>query len=260
MDGETPSLQERAGLRRLAPALAGLVRKAADLALPPLCIACEAPVAGHGGLCARCWGSLTLIERPYCDRLGTPFAYDLGPGALSAEAIATPPPFRRLRAVAGFGGVARDLVHALKYRDRLDLARWMSAWMARAGAELIADTDMVVPVPLHRVRLWWRRFNQAGELARQIAEITRKPYAPQVLKRVRSTPHQVGLSAAERQKNVRGAFQVAPDGRIAIAGRRVLLVDDVFTTGATVEAATRALLRGGAASVECLVFARVVRE
>jgi len=200
------------------------------------------------------------IERPYCEQLGIPFAYDLGPGALSAEAIAAPAPFQRCRAVCAFDDVARKLVHGLKYHDRLELAAWMGRWMARAGAELLAEADLIVPVPLHRRRLWRRRFNQSAVLAGPIAAAAGKPVAPHVLARIRATRQQVGLSAAERDENVRGAFRIAPDKRAAIAGRRVLLVDDVYTTGATINAATRAIVRAGAAAVDVLVFARVVRS
>jgi len=246
----------RARLRKGALALGtGLV----DLALPPQCLACDRHVAVDGGLCAVCWGELRPIERPYCQRLGIPFSYDLGPGALSAEAIADPPPFERCRSVAHFDAVARRLVHGLKYRDHMELARWMGAWMARAGAELVAEADVVVPVPLHRMRLWSRRFNQSAALAEAIARAGSKRFAPTALRRIRATTQQVGLSARERDANVRGAFRVAADEAMKIAGRRVLLVDDVYTTGATVKAATRALIRGGAAAVDVLTFARVVR-
>ena len=234
-------------------------RRLADIALPPQCLSCHAPVAELGTLCPSCWSRLKPIERPYCARLGIPFAYDLGAGALSAEAIAEPPPFDRCRAVAVFDDVARRLVHGLKYRDRLDLARWMAEWMARAGAEVIADTDVVVPVPLHRRRLWWRRYNQSALLARSVAERIRRPLAAGALVRVRATAQQVGLSADERDRNVRGAFRVPAERKPDVAGKRVLLVDDVYTTGATVRAATRALLRSGASAVDVLVFARVVK-
>ncbi|MCB1503023.1 MAG: ComF family protein [Bauldia sp.] len=238
---------------------AAVGRGLVDLALPPQCLACDRHVAADGGLCAVCWGELRLIERPYCQRLGIPFSYDLGPGALSAEAIADPPPFDRCRSVAHFDAIARRLVHGLKYRDHMELARWMGGWMARAGAELLADADVVVPVPLHRVRLWSRRFNQSAALAQAVAGAGATPFAPTALRRIRATAQQVGLSANERDANVRGAFRVAADETMAVAGRRVLLVDDVYTTGATVKAATRALLRGGAAAVDVLTFARVVR-
>jgi len=230
-----------------------------DLILPPQCLACDRRVAGDGSLCPECWSALRLIERPFCERLGTPFPYDIGEGAESAEAIADPPPFRRCRAVAAYDDVARRLVHGLKYRDRLELAGWMGAWMARAGAGLIGDADLVVPVPMHRRRLWSRRFNQSASLAAAVAAIAGKPLATAALVRVRPTRQQVGLSAAERDRNVRGAFKVPDDRRLAVAGRSVLLVDDVLTTGATVKAATRVLVRAGAAAVDVLVFARVVR-
>ncbi len=249
-----PSLLDRwvARARRAAGA-------AADLALPPQCLACGRPVGAHGALCPSCWSKLRLIEKPYCARLGIPFSYDLGAGALSAEAIADPPPFDRCRAVVAFDGVGRDLVHGLKYRDRLELARWMASWMVRAGSEVTDTADMIVPVPLHTRRLWRRRYNQSALLARAVAEAAGKPFDAIVLKRIRATEQQVGLSADARDRNVRGAFRVAQADRPAVAGRRVLLVDDVYTTGATAKACTRALLRAGAVGVDVLVFARVVR-
>jgi len=236
-----------------------LARRAADLALPPQCLACDRPVGAHGSLCASCWSRLKLIEKPWCARLGTPFTYDLGEGALSAEAIADPPPFDRCRAVAVFDDVARKLVHGLKYRDRLELAAWMAGWMARAGADVVATADVVVPVPLHRRRLWWRRANQSALLAGTIAKAAAKPFQAASLARIRATEQQVGLTPDQRDRNVRGAFRVPAAEKIKVAGRRVLLVDDVYTTGATVKAATRALIRAGAAAVDVLVFARVVR-
>jgi ComF family protein len=243
----------------LAAGLMALARGGVNVLLPPHCMACEMPVASSGTLCAQCWGKLRLIERPYCERLGTPFSYDLGEGALSAEAIADPPPFERLRAVAAYDDMARKLVHGLKYGDRLDLARWMARWMVRAGEDVVSGAGVIVPVPLHRRRLWSRRFNQSAMLALAIAEAAGKPFAPTALRRIRPTQQQVGLSARERAENVRGAFRVAEGERITVAGRRVLLVDDVYTTGATMKAATRALMRAGAEAVDAVVFARVVR-
>jgi ComF family protein len=243
----------------LTAGLIALARGGVNVLLPPHCMACEMPVAASGTLCAQCWGKLRLIERPFCERLGTPFAYDLGEGALSAEAIADPPPFERLRAVAAYDDMARKLVHGLKYGDRQDLARWMARWMVRAGGDVVSGAGVIVPVPLHRRRLWTRRFNQSAMLALVIAGATERPFAPTALRRIRPTRQQVGLSARERAENVRGAFRVAESERIAIAGRRVLLVDDVYTTGATMKAATRALMRAGAEAVDAVVFARVVR-
>jgi ComF family protein len=161
--------------------------------------------------------------------------------------------------VAIFDDVARRLVHGLKYRDRLELAAWMARWMARAGSEILAEADVVVPVPLHRRRLWWRRANQSALLAAVIADNGGKPFAPTALARIRATEQQVGLTPDQRDRNVRGAFRVPAPEAMSVSGRRVLLVDDVYTTGATVKAATRALLRAGAVGVDVLVFARVVR-
>jgi ComF family protein len=243
-------------LRRwLTAGSAGLVRAI----LPPNCLACGVPISSEGGLCSACWGRLTLIERPFCERLAIPFTFDLGEGALSAEAIADPPPFDRLRAAALYDNVARQLVHGLKYRDHLELVRWMGLWMSRAGSDVISDADVIVPVPLHWRRLWLRRFNQSAALAFAVAERSGKAVVPDALKRTRATGQQVGLGRKAREANVRGSFRVTPERRIAVAGRRVLLVDDVYTTGATMKAATRALRRAGAAAVDALVFARVAR-
>ena len=198
------------------------------------------------------------IEAPFCPRYGTPFAVDLGLGEiLSARAIADPPVFSRGRAVALYDGIARELVHKLKYGDRLDLAPVMARMMAASARDLLAECDGVVPVPLHRWRLWRRRFNQAALLGRAVAEAGDKPFAAQALKRVKATRPQVGLTRAARAENLQGAFAVPPGARHLVAGRRILLVDDVSTTGSTGNAAARALLRAGAASVDLLTFALV---
>jgi len=235
-----------------------LVAGVRDAVLPPTCHTCERILAEHGGLCTRCWSELRLVRAPLCPVMGRPFSHDMGKGFLCAEAIADPPPFSRLRSFAVYNDKAAGLVSALKYADRSDLARWLSRLMAAAGAELLEDADMVVPIPLHPSRLRDRRFNQAAELARHLAKHrTGLEYDPMSLVRKRRTKAQVGLSAGERARNVSGAFQVPQSHRIKIDGRSILLVDDVYTTGATVKAATRALLRSGAARVDVLVFAKV---
>jgi len=174
------------------------------------------------------------------------------------QAVADPPAYRRARAAVRYDEVAKNLVHALKYGDRLDLAPVMGRWMARAGTDLLTEADIIVPVPLHWRRLWVRRFNQSAALAGTIAEIAQLPVSHAALKRVRATPQQVGLSKQARAHNVQNAFRVPDAGRAEIKGRRLLLVDDVLTSGATLDSCARALLRGGANSVDVLVFARVV--
>jgi ComF family protein len=232
-------------------------RLALDIALPTLCVACREPVAGVG-VCAACWSKLSFIAQPYCPRLGIPFVYDPGPGLLSMEAIANPPAYARARAAVRYDDVARTLVHALKYHDRTDLAPAMGRWMARAGEELLAEADVLVPVPLHWRRGWSRRYNQSGALARVIEKQCGVPVASDVLGRIRPTPQQIGLNRSQRASNVQGAFKAAADRTAAIHGRRVVLIDDVLTSGATADACARALLRARAAQVDVLVFARVV--
>jgi ComF family protein len=236
------------------------LRAAVDIVYPPSCIACQAATGEAQALCPTCWGEMRFIERPYCERLGTPFAVDLGEGLVSPAAIADPPVFARARAVCRFDGTARELVHRLKYGDRTDLALTMGRMMIQAGRELLPDTDVIVPVPLHRFRLWTRRFNQAAALAQVVSRGSAVPLAPLALARVKRTRQQVGLTRAQRADNLQGAFRVLPAARPQIEGRRVLLVDDVLTTGATGNAAARALLRGGARAVDILTFARVVSD
>jgi ComF family protein len=243
---------------RLRTALAQTLEFALNIALPPLCPSCREPLGGGVGLCAQCWAKLSFIEPPYCARLGIPFVYDPGPGLLSMEAIANPPAYDRARAAVRYDDVAKTLVHAYKYSDRLDLAPLMGRWMARAGRELFAEADGLIPVPLHWKRLWARRFNQSATLAAEIGKIAALPVVNGALLRARPTPQQVGLSRSQRADNVQGAFRIAGEDKAAIRNRRLILIDDVLTSGATVDACTRALLRAGAAHVDVLVFARVV--
>jgi ComF family protein len=230
----------------------------ADLLYPPTCAACGASTGTHRSLCPRCWSTIRFIERPYCEVLGIPFSHDLGAGILSAEAIADPPPFDRLRSAAVHHGVIRDLVHGLKYRDRIDLAPMMAGWMLRASDGTVAACDALIPVPLHRTRLFSRKFNQAAELARHLAQLSGKPLLPATLVRIKRTSQQVGLGARARQDNVRGAFAIARHRDNDVFGRRIVLIDDVYTTGATVAAAARALKKAGAADVTVLTFARAL--
>ncbi len=186
--------------------------------------------------------------------------YDPGPGILSMEAIADPPSYNRARAAVRFDEISRALVHALKYGDRLDLAPMMGRWISHAGRELLAEADALVPVPLHWRRLWARRFNQSAMLAATISAESGVPIAAGALKRVKATVQQVGLSRAERGDNIQGAFRVPDEGKAAVAGRRLVLVDDVLTSGATVEGCARALLRGRRRQCRCADFCQGCRS
>jgi ComF family protein len=236
----------------------GLPRLAVDLVLPPVCVVCRAPISSHGLLCGPCFSGIDFIAAPLCQRLGVPLPYDTGEPYLSAAAIAAPPDYDRARAVARYAQTMRDLIQSFKYRDRHDGLRLFTRWLARAGSDLLADADVLVPVPLYRSRLWSRRCNQSALLARGLERDTGVPADCFVLRRTRRTASQVGLSAAQRKRNVAGAFKVSPSGAPVIAGKSVLLVDDVITTGATVEACARVLKRAGSARVDVLALARAV--
>ena len=248
------------GVGRIAGVARRMVDKAVDLLFPPACLGCGRHMGVHGGACAACWSQLKLIERPFCPVYGTPFALDLGPGILSPEAIAYPPVFDRLRSVAHHDGLARQLVHGLKYRDRTDLAPVMAEWMLRASDGEVARAEAELAVPLHALRLAGRRFTQSAELARAVAQLAGKPFLADALRRSRRTRRQVGLGQRQRVDNVRGAFTVTEEGRAQIFGRRLVLIDDVYTTGATVSAATRALKKAGAVEVTVLTFARALGD
>ena len=243
--------------------LDGLTRwvlRAGDLFYPPVCAGCGRMLARHGAICQSCWSSIAFIERPFCEVLGIPFSHDLGAGILSAEAIANPPDFDRLRSVCAFDGAARSLVHSLKYRDRTELAAMMAGWMARAGREVLQDCDGLVPVPLHVIRRLSRRFNQAAELAGGISRLTGVPMLANAVRRTRNTEHQVGLGRTGRTENVRGAFRMTDQGKQEVSGKRIVIVDDVYTTGATVSAIARVLRRAGARDIAVLTFARALPD
>ncbi|WP_246727858.1 ComF family protein [Chelativorans sp. Marseille-P2723] len=244
---------------RLFRAVGAAVREwPARLLFPPACLGCRNLVTAPGTLCTECWPDVRFLEPPWCPVMGTPFEHDMGDGFLSGEAIADPPPFNRARAAVIYGGVTKRMAQGLKFADRTDLAPWMARWMLRAAGELVADADCVVPVPLHHRRFFFRRFNQSAELARAFARLTELDYRPEFLVRRRVTRQQVGLGMREREANVRGAFQVPVKQEASVKDRNIILIDDVYTTGATVKAAVRALRRAGARSADVLTFARVL--
>jgi ComF family protein len=253
MDDQLAENSGRFQLRSLRKFFRALV----DIITPPKCLACRADVLDGASLCTACWQKLTYLEDPVCDVLGIPFAYDEGPGALSAAALADPPPWDRGRAAVVFDDAAKGLVHALKYRDSTEAGLFMARMMARAGRDLLSEADVVIPVPLHRSRLWKRRFNQAAYLAQPLAAGAGKIFATDVLLRQLATRQQVGLNAEARRKNVRKAFHVPFEKSALISGKTIVLIDDVRTTGATLAACAVALKKAGAARINVLTFALV---
>ncbi|HEY3638690.1 MAG TPA: ComF family protein [Rhizomicrobium sp.] len=228
-----------------------------DFVFPPLCAACRTPVSQAHNLCSVCWGRISFLSEPFCDICGFPFEYDEGPGTLCAGCRQSLPSFDKARALMRYDEASRNPILALKRADRLDLVPAFARWIERPGRELVYHADLIIPVPLHHRRLWQRRFNQSALIALALGRLVDRPVDCLALRRLRATPSQGEMpSASARRRNVRGAFRAAGP---QIAGKTVLLIDDVLTTGATAEACARALKRAGAARVFVLALARVVR-
>jgi len=247
--------------RRLLGALA-------DTIMPPVCIGCQEPMQSHGTLCGRCWRQIDFIRPPLCDRLGIPLPFDTGATMVSAAAAVADPAYDRARAVASYNGVMRKLVHDFKFNDRHEAASVFVNWLLRTAADLIDDCDVLIPVPLHRWRLLSRKYNQSAVLARGICmELRHRPpppgrielprFDPSALLRVKATKPQVGMTRDQRRRNIQGAFKVAGRARQRLYDKRILLIDDVITTGSTANACARTLKAAGAARVDVLALAMV---
>ena len=235
-----------------------------DLVLPPRCLSCGTEVGVAGALCPTCWQGIRFITAPHCARCGLPFDYDpTGDGATTlvcGACLARPPPFDRCRSVFAYDDASRSLVLGFKHGDRTDCAPAFAQWLGRAGAALLAESDVIIaPVPLHRWRLLRRRYNQSAMLALALGRLTARTTIPDLLIRRRATPSQGGLTAKGRARNVQGAFTLNPRWQDRVEGARIVLIDDVFTTGATVGECARTLRRSGARTVDVLTLSRVVR-
>ncbi len=241
-----------------------VLSRIADALFPPLCPITGEHLSGVGTLSPEAWRDLALFSGPArCRSCGAEIPGAAPAPDLRCEAChAAPRAWDRGAAAMRYEGTGRDLVLALKRGDRLDLVPMLAGLMARAGRPLLAEADLVVPVPLHWRRRLARRFNQSAELARALCRLAgrRAAYAPRLLRRIRHTPSQGGLRAEARAANIAGAFALAPGAEARLAGRRVLLVDDVLTTGATLSACTETLRAGGARAVDILVCALVRGE
>jgi ComF family protein len=236
------------------PGAAALARGLIDLVFPPHTLD-RTGVAQSIGLSAEAWTRVSFIGEPVCDGCGAPFEFETGERC--AACLARPRAFERARAAVLYDDASRDLILQFKHADRTDLAGLFAGWIGRAAEDLLADAEVVAPVPLHRSRLLARRFNQAAEIARPLARRHRRAYLPDALVRARRTESQAGKSGAARRRNVAGVFRAPENQRRRIEDRRVLLVDDVLTTGATAEACARALKAAGASAVDLAVIARV---
>jgi len=242
---------------RASNGLLRIGRAVLDGILPPRCLSCGETVADPHALCARCWRSMTFFGPPWCVVCGMPFPHPMGEDVVCAECARERRSWDRARAVLRYDRHSRRLVLGLKHGDRTHVAHAFGRWMRRAGSEILAGADLLVPVPLHWTRLFQRRYNQAVLLAQAIRSAGGPPVAADWLVRRRRTPMQGHLGPAARERNVRGAFAVR--SARSFAGKRVVIIDDVMTTGATVEECARVLKRAGAASVDVLTVARALR-
>ncbi len=231
----------------------GLARQVLDFALPPRCAGCGDIIDEIDGFCAACWLTLEFLGDNGCARCGLPL--EATAAEYCGRCLAVPPPLDRMRAAVAYGPLSRGIALKLKYGRKIALARTMARFMAPLRGP--GQEPILVPVPLHRRRLWWRGFNQAGLVAKHLAVRWGVPVDPHLLRRVRSTPPLKGMNAAQRHGAVRGAFATAPGRRIE--GRTVILIDDVLTTGSTAAACAQALRKAGAERVELISWARVVR-
>jgi ComF family protein len=232
-------------------------RSLAGLIWPQRSLITHRELPGPGALEPELWSKLVFISGHQCLRCGLPFEIEVEPDQVCGACIARPPAYDRARAALIYGDVSRELVLGLKYQGRRDGLLTLSGWMAGAGADLLAEADLITPVPLHYFRLIRRGFNQSGWLAAALSRSSGVRLSVDALKRIRATPMQGNLSADARRRNVQGAFRVRRGRVNLVKGKRVLLVDDVLTTGATAEACARALKRAGAACVDVITLARV---
>jgi ComF family protein len=239
--------------------IAAVTRTAINLIFPQRCFVCGELIDSAGALCADCWGELSFMGPPSCACCGYPFEFAVREGALCAACMKRPPPYSSARSALLYDDASRSLVLAFKHADRTRYADAFGHWLARAGAEFLPQADLLVPVPLHPWRLLRRRYNQSLLLAWGLARLTGCPVVPDMLVRRRNTISQGRLSRRARERNVRSAFKVRVGRKPILQGKTVILIDDVLTTGATVEACARALRAGGAAEVHVLTLARVVR-
>lgn len=233
---------------------------ALNLFFPPRCSACGAATERAHTLCPACFATLHIVTQPACAICGFPFEYEVGAGALCGACLEKTPPYDKGWAVLRYDEAAKSLVSRLKYADKTHLAPYLGRLMAAQGREVLKDAELLVPVPLHWRRMLTRRYNQSLLLAREASKISGIPLLPDALKRLRHTPPQASLNRKERLDNVRGAFMATDKGKTAIAGKTVVLIDDVMTTGATIYACCKTIKRAGAKEVRVLTLARRMRE
>lgn len=231
------------------------VKKILDFILPPRCIGCQEIVTTQGTLCGACWAKIDFIEHPMCCKCGNPFTVDMGQSEQCGACLKTPPTYSKARSAVVYNDGSRTYAIRFKHGDATYLAPLMAQWMYKCAPDLIEGSDLIVPVPLHWTRLIMRRYNQAALLAKELSKISGNHADNQILKRTKATRSQKGKKD-QRRKNVRKVFTTNAN----LNGKKILLVDDVLTTGATVDECSKTLIYAGASEVRVLTFAKVCFE
>jgi ComF family protein len=243
----------------MAKAIPRTLNRFVDMVLPPRCLVTGDVVDSQGMLSPAAWADLRFVAAPLCGCCGYPFEFEIGPEALCAACLRQRPCYETARSALIYDDASRGVILKFKHGDRTEGVPVLSGWMERAGAAMLREADVIVPVPLHRWRLLARRYNQSALLAQALAKRSGKDCIADVLVRVRATGTQGQKGFRERHRNVRGAFAVNPKRAGQVQGKTVVLVDDVYTSGATIEECAKTLLNGGAARVHVLTLARVVK-
>lgn len=236
-------------------------KKGVDVLLPPRCPVTGELVDRQGAVTPKCWAQMQFIAHPYCTKCGIPFGFGEEEGDMQCmKCIDHPPKYKSARAALIYDEASRDLILGFKHGDKTHIAPSFVPWLIRAGAEMLEGADYLIPVPLHRSRLFTRRYNQAALIAHAVSKETKIKHLPMAMRRIRATPSQGHLKTEERAKNVKKAFDMHPSYKALVKGKTLILVDDVYTTGATVNECTKALLKAGAGQVHVLTLARVLKE
>lgn len=236
-----------------------IITKALNAIYPPQCLSCKTIIGENGNLCPDCWEVIHFISGSKCNICGIPFEYEINEAAICGSCMFKKPSYDCARAVFKYDDASRSLITSFKYSDKIAASDYFAKWIARSASDLIDEADLIVAVPLHRIRLFTRRYNQSSLLANSLAKLTKKPIHHNMLRRTKNTKPQAGMMFKQRILNVRGAFKINAKYADLIKGKNIILIDDVMTTGATIEACAKAIKKAGASKVTALTVARTVK-
>lgn len=237
-----------------------ITKKAIDIIFPPRCLSCKVYVESDGSLCHNCWEEIDFISSPQCSSCGTPLEFATSDGTICGQCIANPPKYTMARSVLRYNEKSSKLITNFKYYDNTHSSNHFAKWLLRAGKDMIGDVDIITPVPLHKLRLLSRRYNQCALICNRLSEMTGITSYNNLLIRHKNTKPQAGLAFNKRINNVKSAFKINHDLIEQINDKNILLIDDVMTTGSTIDSCTKTLLNSGARNVYVLTIAMTVKD